>query len=367
MKKILIWILLITFSVPSAAAVRLKDMAQIENISRKQVIGYGLVVGLDGTGDSRRSLMANQSLKNMVKHFGLTLPNNIPMRVKNVAAVMVTAEISPFLKRGNSFDVQVSSMGDAKSLEGGVLLLTPLIGNDQKVYGHAQGAISIGGFNIETNGGEKIRQNYALVGRIPGGAILDKDLGTNFSPDSSLYLALREPDFTTAFRTAQAINQAFGNQIARAIDAGHIKVEIPSQMKTAGGSVQFMSKLEEVEVTPDEFARVVVNERTGTIVVGTNVTISQVAISHGNLSVEVSAQPVISQPAPFSRGQTVVVPQTQTQVNVQDSKLTVVNQTASIQDLAKALNALGVTPRDMIAIFQALKQAGALKAELVIM
>lgn len=367
MKQHLIVLILILLSVPSTAAVRLKDIAQIENISRKQVIGYGLVVGLDGSGDSRRSLMANQSLKNMVKHFGLTLPNTVPMRVKNVAAVMVTAEISPFLKKGNSFDVQVSSMGDAKSLEGGILLLTPLIGNDQHVYGHAQGAISIGGFNIETNGGEKIRQNYALVGRIPGGGILEKNLDTDFSSDSSLYISLREPDFTTAFRTAQAINQAFGNQIAQALDAGHIKIEIPAQMKTPGGRVQFMSQLEKVEVTPDEFARVVVNERTGTIVVGSNVTISQAAISHGNLNVEVSAQPIVSQPGPFSRGQTVVVPQTQTQVNLQNSKLTVVNQTASIQDLAKALNALGVTPRDMIAIFQALKQAGALKAELIIM
>ncbi len=361
-------ILLIFLTVwPAAGAVRIKDMASIEGLSKTQLIGYGLVVGLDGTGDSRRSLMANQSLRNMVKHFGLTLPTNVPMRVKNVAAVMVTAEVSPFLKKGNVFDVQVSSMGDAKSLEGGTLLLTPLIGENQEVFAHAQGAISIGGFNIETNGGEKIRQNYALVGRIPNGAVLEKDLPNTFSPDSTLYLSLRQPDFTTAFRTAQAINQAFGKQIAQAADAGHIKIALPADVKTSGNIVQFMASLEKVQVTPDEEARVVVNERTGTIVVGANVSITQVAISHGNLSVEVSSNPIISQPGPFSRGQTVVVPQTQTQVNVQQSKLSVVNATASVQDVAKALNALGVTPRDMIAIFQALKEAGALKARLIIM
>lgn len=367
MKKLLTLFLVILFGCPVFGSVRLKDMAQIENYSKKQVIGYGLMVGLDGSGDTRRSLMANQSLKNMIKHFGLTLPSNVPMRVRNVAAVMVTAQIPPFLKKGNTFDVLISSMGDAKSLEGGTLLLTPLIDRKQQVYAHAQGPISIGGFNIETNGGEKIRQNYALVGRVPGGAILEKDLGQTFKPDSTLTVSLREPDFTTAFRTAQAINKAFGNQIAQAMDAGRIQVTIPESMKSPGRRVQFVAELEKVEVTPDELARVVVNERTGTIVVGANVSISEVAISHGNLSVEVSAQPIISQPAPFSRGQTVVMPQTQTQVNVQESKLRVVNQTASLQDLAKALNVLGVTPRDMIAIFQALKQAGALKAQLVIM
>ncbi len=367
MKRILTIILLVAAVWPADGAVRIKDMASIEGISQKQVIGYGLVVGLDGTGDSRRSLMANQSLRNMVKHFGLTLPSNVPMRVKNVAAVMVTAEISPFLKKGNVFDVQVSSMGDAKSLEGGTLLLTPLIGGDRQVYAHAQGAISIGGFNIETNGGEKIRQNYALVGRIPNGGILERDLATSFSADSTLFLSLRQPDFTTAFRTAQAINQSFGKPIAKAKDAGHIQIKLPAEVQSSGNIVQFMASLEEVQVTPDEEARVVVNERTGTIVVGANVSITQVAISHGNLSVEVSSNPIISQPGPFSRGQTVVVPKTQTQVNVQQSKLSVVNATASVQDVAKALNALGVTPRDMIAIFQALKEAGALKARLIIM
>ncbi len=367
MKRICtIFLILLSFW-PAQGAVRIKDMAHIEGIAKKQVIGYGLVVGLDGTGDSRRSLMANQSLRNMVKHFGLTLPTNVPLRVKNVAAVMVTAEISPFLKKGNVFDVQVSSMGDAKSLEGGTLLLTPLIAENQEVVAHAQGAISIGGFNIETNGGEKIRQNYALVGRVPNGAILEKNLFPAFKPDSTLYLSLRRPDFTTAFRTAKAINQTFGKTIAQATDAGHIKIDVPPDVKASGNLVQFMASLEKVQVTPDEEARVVVNERTGTIVVGANVSISQVAISHGNLSVEVSSNPIISQPGPFSRGQTVVVPRTQTQVNVQQSKLSVVNATASVQDVAKALNALGVTPRDMIAIFQALKEAGALKARLIIM
>jgi len=366
--KSILTICMVLFSLwPVQGAVRIKDMAHIEGIVKKQVIGYGLVVGLDGTGDSRRSLMANQSLRNMVKHFGLTLPTNVPLRVKNVAAVMVTAEISPFLKKGNVFGVQVSSMGDAKSLEGGTLLLTPLIGENQEVVAHAQGAISIGGFNIETNGGEKIRQNYALVGRVPNGAVLEKNLSPAFKADSTLYLSLRQPDFTTAFRTAQAINQAFGKTIARATDAGHIKITVPPDVRASGGIVAFMANLEKVQVTPDEEARVVVNERTGTIVVGANVSISQVAISHGNLSVEVSSNPIISQPGPFSRGQTVVVPQTQTQDNVQQSKLSVVNATASVQDVAKALNALGVTPRDMIAIFQALKDAGALKARLIIM
>ncbi len=349
----------------SINGVRIKDIAQINGISSQQLVGYGLMIGLNGTGDNRQSLMANQSLRNMLKHFGVTLPNK-RMRVKNVAAVMVTASLNPFVQPGGKIDVQVSSMGDASSLEGGMLLLTPLIAADGQVYAKAQGALSIGGFDIKTIGGEHVRKNYALVGRIPHGAVVEKSSSVALSQDT-LKLNLYNPDFTTISRMAAQINNSFGQNTATPLSGGQLLLAIPQNLRSAAGKIQFISQLESLEVTPDHVAQVVVNERTGTIVVGTNVTISEVAVAHGNLSVEISATPVISQPGPFSQGQTVVVPQTQTQVTTEQANLMVINETVSVQDIATALNALGVTPRDLIAIFQALKAAGALHAELVIL
>ena len=348
------------------AGVRIKDLARIEGLRNVQVVGYGLVVGLDGTGDSRQSLIANQSVRNMLKHFGLTLPAR-RMRLRNVAAVMVTATIRPFTQKGTRIDVQVSSMGDASSLEGGTLLLTPLLGNDGQIYAHAQGPISIGGFNIRTIGGEQVRKNYALVGRVPMGAVVERGINPALFRKDTVLVDLMEPDFTTVTRVAAAINQQFGKKIAVPQNAGRLAVTVPAEYQTAARRIEFLSAVEALEITPDQTARVVVNERTGTIVVGTNVTVSEVAVAHGNLSVEISASPVISQPGPFSQGQTVVVPQTQTQVTTEKANMMVIPGAANVQDIATALNALGVTPRDLIAIFQALKAAGALHAELVIM
>jgi len=363
--KTILLFLLIGFWQLNFFGVRIKDVAQVNGFSSTKLVGYGLVVGLNGTGDSRQSLMANQSLRNMLKHFGLTLPDE-RMRVKNVAAVMVTAELASFVQPGTKIDVQVSSMGDATSLEGGMLLLTPLVNNNDQILAQAQGAISIGGFDIKTIGGEQVRQNYAMVGRIPQGGIVESSPVTSMAKDT-LQLNLSQPDFTTMLRMATEINKKFGDGVATPLDAGQLTLALPENYRNSVGRVEFISQLEVLEILPDQVACVVVNERTGTIVVGGNVTVSEVAVAHGNLSVEISVMPIISQPNAFSQGQTVVVPQTQTQVTTEKAKLFVISQTANVQDIATALNALGVTPRDLIAIFQALKTAGALHAELVIM
>ena len=366
MQKLKALLLVLFLFLTTFAGVRIKEIAQLQGARQVQILGYGLVVGLDGTGDSRQSLIANQSVRNMLKHFAITVPAK-RMNVRNVAAVIVTANILPFVKVGSRIDVIVSSLGDATSLEGGTLLLTPLMGPDGQIYARAQGAVSIGGFNINTIGGEKVRRNYALVGRVPAGAVLEKEIKQNFTDGNSISIILRNPDFTTADRIAKQVNQTFGNGIAVAKDAAQIVVTIPANYKADGKMVEFVSAIESLEIEPDQIAKVVVNERTGTVVIGENVTVSPVAISHGNLNVQISAMPIISQPAPFSRGQTVVVPQTQTNVETEKSKVMVMENATNVQQIAKALNALGVTSRDIIAIFQALKEVGALKAELIIM
>ncbi len=366
MQKLKALLLVLFLFLTTFAGVRIKEIAQLQGARQVQILGYGLVVGLDGTGDSRQSLIANQSVRNMLKHFAITVPAK-RMNVRNVAAVIVTANILPFVKVGSRIDVIVSSLGDATSLEGGTLLLTPLMGPDGQIYARAQGAVSIGGFNINTIGGEKVRRNYALVGRVPAGAVLEKEIKQNFTDGNSISIILRNPDFTTADRIAKQVNQTFGNGIAVAKDAAQIVVTIPANYKADGKMVEFVSAIESLEIEPDQIAKVVVNERTGTVVIGENVTVSPVAISHGNLNVQISAMPIISQPPPFSRGQTVVVPQTQTNVETEKSKVMVMENATNVQQIAKALNALGVTSRDIIAIFQALKEVGALKAELIIM
>ncbi|MDZ7373226.1 MAG: flagellar basal body P-ring protein FlgI [candidate division KSB1 bacterium] len=362
----LLVVLLLSHSAFSWAGVKIKQIAELEGLGPTKLVGYGLVVGLDGTGDSRRSIATLQSVANMLKRFGLTVPQN-ELRVDNVAAVMVTADLPPFAHPGTRIDVQVSSLGDAESLEGGTLLLTPLVDGSGEVYALAQGAVSIGGFNISTIGGERVRKNYALVGRVPNGAVVKKQAPASIPGDGNLRLVLRNPDFTSARRVADAINQRFGQEIAVAIDAGAVQLAVPEEVRAPGKLVAFLSDLESVETEPDQVARVVVNERTGTVVVGGDVRISTVAVAHGNLTVRIATTPIISQPTPFSQGQTVVVPETQTTVETEEASLTVLRESATVDDLVKALNALGVTPRDLIAIFQALKEAGALRAELVIL
>ena len=341
---------------------RVKDLATIEGLNDLPLVGYGIVVGLDGTGDSPRSLFTNQALSNMLERFGISVESE-KVRVRNVAAVMVTARLSPFSKVGQTHDVMVSSMGDARSLQGGTLLLSPLIGPDEKVYGVAQGPVSLGGFAVES-GGVSVRQNVSSVGRIPSGFLVEVEQGNSLDGIEEFRYALMDPDFTTAKRIEEAINNTIGMNIATAIDPVTINVAVPNDY--AGGPLALIRDTESVLIMPDANARVVINERTGTVVIGDAVRLSSVAISHGALSVSITNTPVVSQPGPFSQGNTSVQRSTSVQVQEQGTGVVVIQQSANVGDVAGALNNLGVTPRDIIAIFQALKRAGALQAELVI-
>lgn len=354
-------------AMPAAASVRVKDLATVEGVREVPLVGYGLVVGLDGTGDGRNSMITVRSVRNMLLRFNIEVPQE-RLVVRNVAAVMVTASLPPFARAGTRIDVTVSSMGDARSLEGGTLLLTPLTDREGTVYGVAQGAVSIGGFNVETIGGERYRKNYAVVGRVPLGLLIERDAPTTLPQGDNLTLTLKEPDFTSALRIAAAIDSALGQKLAKPLNASTIAVTVPDQFQQSDGMVRLLATIEALEVSPDQVARVVINERTGTVVVGKDVRVAEAIVSHGNLTIQVRAIPVISQPAAFSQGRTVVVPQTMTTVNENGKGgLMVMEGGATVSDLAQALNTLKVTPRDMISIFQALKQAGALRADLVIM
>ncbi|HUN65386.1 MAG TPA: flagellar basal body P-ring protein FlgI [Bacteroidota bacterium] len=345
-------------------ATRVKDIAYVQGIRGRQLIGYGLLVGLNGTGDTQRSTFTLQSMTSMLKRFGVTVSQN-DMRLRNVAAVMVTAFIPSFAKEGGTFDVIVSSLGDATSIQGGTLLMTPLTGMDGEVYATAQGPVSVGGMSVRANGNE-VRRNHTAAGRIPGGALLERAVNQGAFRDSSVSLVLLRPDYTTAKRVAEAVNGKFPAQTAIASDGSTIDLKVPSDYRIPGKLVDFVSQIELLEITPDVAAKVVINERTGTVVVGGNVTIMPVAISHGGLNIEVQSVPVVSQPLPYSKGETVSTQQTTVTASADSSTMVALNGAATVQDIAKALNALKVAPRDIIAIFQAIKEAGALAAELVI-
>lgn len=350
---------------------RIKDIASFQGMHAMHLIGYGLVIGLDGTGDrssgASGAIFTVQSVTNMLEKFGITVPVD-KLRVRNVAAVMVTTKLDPFINNGTKIDVTVSSLGDAKSLEGGVLLTTPLLGTDGEVYAMAQGPVSIGGFNIETGEGEKIRQNYALVGRVPNGAIVEKVLQFEFDIREPLGIMLTKPDFTTSVRIADIINKHFAAALATPVNAATVVTRWPSNMTQPGDIVKFISEIETLEVLQDRIAKVVINERTGTIVAGGEVKISEIMVSHGNLTIHTKRRPVISQPAPFSRrGRTVVDGFTETTIEADDARNVVIKNIVTVSDIASALNQLGVKPRDIIAIFQAIKEAGALQAELIVM
>lgn len=347
------------------SASRIKDLAYVQGMRGEQVIGYGLVVGLNGTGDSQRSTFTVQSVSSMLKRFGITVPQS-DLRLRNVAAVMVTATIPPFLKEGGVVDVTVSSMGDATGLQGGTLLVTPLSGISGEVYASAQGPVSVGGMNVRSNGSE-VRRNHTAAGRVPGGAVIEKPVNVKITNEWKMSVVLWQPDFTTATRIASAINAKIGSPVANAVDASTVTLEIPPQHRNDGKFVEFVSSIEVLEIVPDVAARVVINEKTGTVVVGGNVSILPVAISHAGLNIEIQQTPVISQPNAFSQGHTVVTQMSSITTSVDSTSVIAINGAATVQDIAKALNSLKVTPRDIIAIFQALKEAGALKAELVIL
>ena len=348
----------------SLSAARLKDLTHVEGGRDNQLVGYGIVVGLAGDGDSNAASTL-KAVANILQRYGLSVTSQ-EIKAKNVAAVMITADIGPFLKTGSRIDVTVASMGDAKTLQGGVLLQTPLLGADGRVYAVAQGPIAIGGFfgGAGGAGGATVQKNHPTVGTISNGAIVEREIGTQFVQDETLRLLLRNPDFTSASRMADAINTRWPN-LALATDAATITVRVPDDFR--GRDVTFLAELGTIECEPDSAARIVLNERTGTIVATSTVRISHVAIAHGALTITVTQNLGVSQPNAFNNsGQTAIVPSTQTSVNETKGGFTILNDPPTIERLAAALNALGVSTRDMMAIFQSLKRSGALQAELII-
>jgi flagellar P-ring protein precursor FlgI len=344
----------------AADAVRLKDIAEINGVRNNQLVGYGLVVGLDGSGDGKKATFTVQSMASMLEKMGVTVDQN-DIQVKNVAAVMVTATLPPFAKRGNRIDVLVSSIGDAKNLQGGTLMLTPLKGIDGKVYAVAQGPVNTGGFGAGGTASSVVK-NFPTVGRVLSGAIIEREVPNTFGEGEHLMFSLHNPDFNTAASVVAVINAQFSEPVARAQDAGTIEIRVPGRYQ--GNTVPLLASLSTLEVEPDNDAKVVINERTGTVVMGDQVRISTIAIAHGNLSIVIQENVDVSQPLPFSDGQTVASPNTQINVQEDASQLMVVPKGVSIGQVVNALNALGVTPRDLIAIFQAIKAAGALQADL---
>ncbi len=344
-------------------ASRIKELAQLEGVRANQLVGYGLVVGLNGTGDSSITQFTNQSLANMLEQLGLIVDRS-RVKVDNVAAVIVTAELPPFARTGSRIDVTVSSIGDAEDIAGGTLLMTPLKGPDGQVYAIAQGSMVVGGLAF---GGKaaKVQKNHPTAGRIPGGALVEREVPFDFSAQRELNYRLKDFDFTTVSRMTAAVNRHFGLKIAAALDGGSMRVVPPPAYQ--GQTVEFVAELERLEVVPDTIARIVVNEKTGTIVMGEKVRISTVAVSHGNLNLVISESAEVSQPNPLGQGQTVVIPQTSVDISEDKGNLVVMEMGVSIGDVASALNAIGATPRDLIAIFQAIKAAGALYADLVVL
>ena len=363
MKKI-IWIILLVLACGSSAnAARIKDLASFEGVRDNQLVGYGLVVGLNGSGDSDQARVQLQSIVTMLERMGVTVNINL-IKVKNVAAVLVTATLPPFAKQGNKLDVLVSSLGDAKSLAGGTLIMAPLKGADNQVYAVAQGSVLTNSFAFAGQGAS-VQKNHPTAGRIPAAALVERELPNTLTGKSVLRLNLNQADFTTASRIAAAINDKFKAPVATNTDPGSVVLHIPEAYSNR--TVEFVAALETLEVRPDNQAKVVLNERTGTIVMGENVRISLVAVSHGNLTLVIKETPQVSQPAPLSKaGETKVVPRTDIKVEEDARRLSVMQEGSSIGDVVRGLNALGVTPRDLISILQAIKSAGALQAELTI-
>ncbi len=346
-----------------ASAARLKDMASVKGVRANQVIGYGLVVGLRGTGDRQQTEFTIQSLRSLLAKLGIAIDANM-IRVANVAAVMVTAKLPPFVRTGGKLDAVVSSMGDATSLEGGTLLMTPLFGSDGQIYAIAQGALSIGGFSVQ-GGGASVSQNHPTVATLVGGAIVEREVAFSLVGKEQFEIALHEPDFTTARRTARRINQVFAAPVATARDSGTLDLVVPAALRE--DVVGFLARVETLEIVPDGPARIVLNERTGTIVMGDAVRVSTVAVSHGNLTVIVNQTNQVSQPGPFSEGETARLQNTEIEAFEEGANLTVIEGTVTIGELVSALNAMGTTPTDLISIIQAIKASGAMSADVEMM
>lgn len=355
--------LIISMLSASAEAARVKDIARIEGAKGIQVIGYGLVTGLKQTGDSPSATFTVQSVSSMLKRFGVSVPQ-VNLKVRNVAAVMVTATIPSYYKPGSTYDIQVSSMGDARSLQGGILLMTPLSGPDGTVYGLAQGPMTVGGYDLQSNG-TQVAKNSVCSGRIPNGGMLERAIPGSLSSDGTLRVQLNDPDFTTARRLADVINATNGlENTATALDPATVVVQLAST--EPDDIVTTISTIEQLDVTHDSRARVVINERTGTVVVGGQVSLLPCVIAHGGLEIKVDTQEEVSQPNPFTIAQPERTRNSSISAAEEWSPATVINGTSTVQEMANALNSLNVTPRDLISIFQALKESGALQAELII-
>ncbi len=358
-------LMIVCVPVGAGATSRIKDLVNIEGVRQNQLIGYGLVVGLNGTGDTLNNIpFTRQSLQAMLERLGVNVRGQT-LRTGNVAAVMVTANLPAFSTQGTRIDVTVSALGDSKSLQGGTLLVTPLLGADGNVYAVGQGSVAIGGFQAEGDAA-KITRGVPTVGRIANGALIEREIEFNLNRQSQLRMALRNPDFTTARRIASAINDFIGVPTAEPLDPATIGITVPAQYR--GNVVSLLTDVEQLRVQPDQPAKIVIDERSGIIVMGNDVRVSTVAVAQGNLTVTISETPQVSQPTPFSRGgTTTVVPRTRIGVQEDGKKLAVVHNGVSLQQLVDGLNALGIGPRDMIAILQAIKAAGAIQADIEVM
>lgn len=341
---------------------RLKDLTRVKGVRDNQLVGYGLVVGLDGTGDSGPA--TSQTYRNMMNRFGITIPEGVNPNTDNVAAVSVHATLPPFAKNGQELDITVSSLGNADSLRGGTLLMTPLKGADNQVYAMAQGSLVVGGFGAQGQDGSRITVNVPSVGRIPNGATIEREVTSPFTEGDTITLNLLRADFTTARRVVETINGYLGEGMAYAHDGASISVKAP---RDPSQRVSFLSILENLEVDPaEEAAKVVINSRTGTIVVGQNVQVSPAAVTHGNLTVTIQENPEVDQPDPFTGGQTVVTPNSQIAVTEDPARMFQFGPATTLNEIVQAVNQVGAAPGDVMAVLEALKQAGALRAELIV-
>jgi flagellar P-ring protein precursor FlgI len=348
----------------ATSASRIKDIANMEGVRQNQLIGYGLVVGLNGTGDTLNNIpFTKQSLQAMLERMGVNI-RGATIRTGNVAAVMVTANLPPFGTQGTRIDVTVSALGDSKSLQGGTLLVTPLLGADGNVYAVAQGSLSIGGFAAE-GAAASITKGVPTVGRIANGAIIEREIDFALNRLPNVRLALRNPDFTTAKRIAAAVNDFLGTKTAEPVDPSTVQLTIPAEFK--GNVVALLTEIEQLQVEPDLSAKIIIDERSGIIVMGRDVRVATVAVAQGNLTVSISESAAVSQPNPLSRGRTVVTPTSRVGVQEDGKKLALVKDGVSLQQLVDGLNGLGIGPRDLIGILQAIKAAGAIEADIEVM
>lgn len=358
------WMFALCLMAMPISAERIKDIATLAGVRTNQLIGYGLVVGLNGTGDKTGTRYTEDTFANMLTQLGINIPPGTKLNSKNTAAVMVTASLNSFMKKGQAMDVNVSSIGDSKSLNGGTLLLTPLKGADGRVYAMSQGNVVVSGVSASGSDGSSVTVNVPSGGRIPGGATIEVDIPNPFYYSKSLTYNLRAPDFTTARRMSDAINELMGPGTARALDATSVVVTAPKKMSQR---VEYVSVLENIEFKPaDSMARIIINSRTGTVVISSNVIVKSAAVSHGNLVVSITETPVISQPNAFANGRTVVTQQSQVNVQQSNNHAFVLPHGTTLKDIVKGINAVGATPADVIAILDALQQAGALTATLIV-